>query len=63
MNLATEEARLFFKLFLALLAYTNRQLRVVENVATVSDIHKLAKAGTASTMKIRDGLYSPLGVA
>jgi hypothetical protein len=58
MNLATEEARLFFKLFLALLAYTNRQLRVVENVATVSDIHKLAKAGTASTMKIRDGLYS-----
>ncbi len=58
MNLATEDARLFFKLFLALLAYTNRQLNVVKNVSTVSDIHKLGKAGTASTMKIRDALYA-----
>ena len=58
MNLATEDARLFFKLFLALLAHTNRQLNVVENVSTVSDIHKLGQAGTASTMKIRDALYA-----
>ena len=58
MNLASEDAQLFFKLFLALLAYTNRQRQVVENVATVGDIHKLGKAGTASIMKIRDALYA-----
>jgi hypothetical protein len=58
MNLTSENAQLFFKLFLALLAYTNRQRQVVENVATVGDIHKLGKAGTASIMKIRDALYA-----
>lgn len=58
MNLAAEDAQLFFKLFLALLAYTNRQLRVVEDIATVSDIQKISKTGTASTMKIRDALYA-----
>jgi hypothetical protein len=58
MNLAPEDAQLFFKLFLALLAYTNRQLNVVENVSTVGDIHKLGPTGTASTMKIRDALYA-----
>jgi hypothetical protein len=58
MNLASDDAQLFFKLFLALLAYTNRQRQVVENVATVGDIHKLGKAGTASIMKIRDALYA-----
>lgn len=58
MNLASEDAQLFFKLFLALLAYTNRQRQVVENVVTIGDIHKLGKAGTASIMKIRDALYA-----
>jgi len=58
MNLASEDAQLFFKLFLALLAYTNRQRQVVENVTTVGDIHKLGKAGAAAIMKIRDALYA-----
>ena len=58
MNLAPEDARLFFKLFLALLAYTNRQLKVVENVSTIDDIRKLGQAGTASIMKIHDALYA-----
>ena len=58
MNLASEDAQLFFKLFLNLFAYTNHQRQVVENVATVGDIHKLGKAGTASIMKIRDALYA-----
>lgn len=54
MNLATQDAQLFFKLFLALLAYTNRQLRVVPKVSKPTDLHRL---GTERTAKIRDALY------
>ena len=55
MNLATEDARLFFKLFFALLAYTNRQLKITPKVSAPSDI---PKAGGDALMKIRDALYA-----
>ncbi len=55
MNLSNDDARLFFKLFLALLAYANRHLNVVPKVSTVSDIQE---AGTENTGKIRDALYA-----
>lgn len=55
MNLSTEDARLFFKLFLAILAYTNRQLSVVPKVSRPTDLYKL---GTERTAKIRDALYA-----
>ena len=55
MNLSTQDAQLFFKLFLAILAYTNRQLNVVPNVSKPTDLHGL---GTERTAKIRDALYA-----
>lgn len=54
MNLSTEDAQLFFKLFFALLAYANRQLQMVPNVATPEDI---PTAGIQTAGKIRDALY------
>jgi hypothetical protein len=55
MNLATEDTRLFFKLYFALLAYTNRQLKITPKVSASSDI---PKAGGEALMKIRDALYA-----
>jgi hypothetical protein len=55
MNLPPQDAQLFFKLFLAILAYTNRQLNVVPNVSQPTDLHRL---GTERTAKIRDALYA-----
>ena len=55
MNLSTQDAQLFFKLFLAILAYVNRQLNVVPNVSKPSDLYRL---GTERTAKIRDALYA-----
>ncbi len=55
MNLAIEDARLFFKLFFALLAYANRQLKVLPNVNTPDDI---PKAGSQKVVTIRDALYA-----
>jgi hypothetical protein len=55
MNLATEDARLFFKLFFALLAYTNRQLKITPKVSAPSDI---PKAGGDALMKMRDALHA-----
>jgi hypothetical protein len=55
MNLAVEDARLFFKLFFALLAYANRQLKVLPNVTTPADI---PKAGSQKVVTIRDALYA-----
>ncbi len=55
MNLPTEDARLFFKLFFALLAYTNRQLKITPKVSAPSDI---PKAGGDALMKMRDALYA-----
>jgi hypothetical protein len=54
MNLSTQDAQLFFKLFLAILAFTNRQLNVLPNVSKPTDLHGL---GTERTAKIRDALY------
>ena len=55
MNLAAEDARLFFKLFFALLAYTNRQLKITPKVSAPTDI---PKAGGDALMKLRDALYA-----
>ena len=55
MNLATEDARLFFKLFFALLAYTNRQMNITPKVSVSTDI---PKAGRDTVVKIRDALYA-----
>lgn len=55
MNLATEDARLFFKLFFALLAYTNRQLKITPKVSAPTDIPKV---GGDALMKMRDALYA-----
>jgi len=55
MNLATEDARLFFKLFFALLAYTNRQLKITPKVSAPTDIPKVG--GDALT-KMRDASYA-----
>jgi len=55
MNLTTEDARLFFKLYFALLAYTNRQLKITPKVSAPIDI---PKAGGDALMKIRDALYA-----
>ncbi len=54
MNLSTEDARLFFKLFFALLAYANRTLKVVPDVSNADDIRQ---AGVQGAQKIRDALY------
>lgn len=54
MNLPVEEAALFFKLFFALLAFTNRELKVVPGVSQPSDI---PKAKVQGAKKIRDALY------
>ncbi len=53
MNIPIEDARLFFKLFFALLAYTNRQLKVVPNVNTPVAAQK---AGSKKIVKVRDAL-------
>ena len=55
MNLPTEDARLFFKLFFALLAYTNRQLKITPKVSAPTDI---SKSGGDALMKMRDSLYA-----
>ncbi len=55
MNLATEDARLFFQPFFALLAYTSRQLKVLPSVNTPDDIRK---AGSQKVVTIRDALYA-----
>jgi hypothetical protein len=55
MNLATEDAQLFFKLFFALLAYANRQLKISPKVSAPTDI---SKAGGDALKKIRDALYA-----
>ena len=55
MNLSPDDARLFFRLFLPLLVYTNRQLNVVPNVSTVQEITEI---GTAGVAKIRAALYA-----
>ncbi len=47
MNLSTEDAQLFFKLFLAILAYTNRQLNLVPKVSKPTDLHGLGTEATA----------------
>jgi hypothetical protein len=54
MNLSIEDAQLFFKLFFALLAYANRELKIVPNVSKAGDIPKAGAEGAAS---IRDALY------
>ncbi len=55
MNLATEDARLFFKLFFPLLAYANHQLKVFPNVNTADGTRK---AGSQKVVTIRDALYA-----
>lgn len=55
MNLSREDAQLFFKLFLALLAYTNRQHNIVPEVITSDDIRRLT---TQQTAAIRDQVYA-----
>ena len=55
MNIPIEDAQLFFKLFFALLAYTNRQLKVVPNVNTPAAAQK---AGSKKIVKVRDALYA-----
>ena len=55
MNLSTQDAQLFFKLFLTILAYTNRQLKLVPDVSKPTDLHNL---GVERTSKIRDALYA-----
>ncbi len=59
MNLATEDARLFFKLFFALLAHTNRELKITPKVSGPTDI---PKAGGDALMKMRDALYADSGL-
>ncbi len=54
MNISPEEAQLFFKLFFALLAYTNRQLQVFPDVSTPEAVRKV---GSQKVVKIRDALY------
>ena len=48
MNLSTEDAQLFFKLFLAILAYTNRQLNLVPNVSKPTDMRDLGVEQSAN---------------
>jgi len=55
MNLAAEDAQLFFKLFFALLAYTNHQLKITPKVSAPSDV---PKAGGDALMRMRDALYA-----
>ncbi len=54
MNLASEDARLFFKLHFALLAFANRELKVVEGVSKADDIRKTK---IEQTQKIREALF------
>ena len=53
MNLPTEDARHFFKLFFALLAYTNRLLKITPKVSAPSDI---PKAGGDALRNVSIGL-------
>ncbi|MCL4506222.1 MAG: hypothetical protein M1434_07190 [Chloroflexi bacterium] len=55
MNLSTDDAQLFFKLFFALLAYTSRQRNLVPEAITADDIRRL---DTQRTAVIRDQLYA-----
>jgi hypothetical protein len=55
MQVTLEEAQLFFKLYFALLAYTNRQRKVVPKISKPEDI---PGAGIANLGKIRDELFS-----
>jgi hypothetical protein len=59
MNLASEDARLFFKLYFALLAFANRELKVVEDVSKADDI---AKTKIERTQKIREALFKHPGL-
>ncbi|MCL5951372.1 MAG: hypothetical protein M1132_06575 [Chloroflexi bacterium] len=54
MKLPIEEARLFFKLYFALLAFANRELKVVEDVSKAGDIGKVS---VEQTHKIREALF------
>lgn len=54
MKLPIEDVRLFFKLYFALLAYANRELKVVEDVSKAGDI---AKVSIEQTHKIREALF------
>lgn len=54
MNLPIEDARLFFKLYFALLAFANRELNVVPGVSKADDI---SKTKIEQTQKIREALF------
>jgi hypothetical protein len=54
MKLSEENANLFFKLMLPLLAYVNRKLELLPEVSTLEDFEKISFGDKAV---IRDGLY------
>ncbi len=54
MKLSEENAGLFFKLMLPLLAYVNRKLELLPEVSTLEDFEKISFGDKAV---IRDGLY------